>query len=95
MNLFETETLLLFCGGGLLLCLAAIVIDRFNFPQRRFRPKRIAVNANGPRRDRTGAHVLDESHRAASTSASPEPPSSSRADDPTGTIDPTEKTETP
>ena len=63
MTLFETDTLLLFCGGGLVLCLAAILIDRFNFPQRRFRPKRIALNDNGPRRDRTGAHIIDESHR--------------------------------
>lgn len=88
MNLFDTDTLLLFCGGGLLLCIAAIVIDRFNFPQRRFRPKRIAVNANGPRRDRTGAHVLDESHRDAPT---PDEHRSSTSPTP---IDPTEKPET-
>lgn len=88
MNLFDTDTLLLFCGGGLLLCLAAIVIDRFNFPQRRFRPKRIAVNPNGPRRDRTGAHVLDESHRD-----SPTPDGQAPSTSPI-TIDPTEKPET-
>lgn len=47
----------LLCGAGLVLTLAAVLIDRLNFPQRRFRPKSIEVDGNHASRDRTGAHV--------------------------------------
>ena len=48
---------LLFCAAGLILALAAVIVDRLNFPQRRFRPKAIEVDPRYSNRDRTGAHV--------------------------------------
>ena len=54
------EILLPLAGAGLLLTLLAVLIDRLNFPQPRFRPRRVAFERRGPHRDRTGAHVLDE-----------------------------------
>ncbi len=71
LDLFDGRTLLLLAGGGFVLCVLAIVVDRFNFPQRRFRPKRIALNTQGAKRDRTGAHVVDESHRGLHDPSSP------------------------
>ncbi|MDH3678546.1 MAG: hypothetical protein OEV40_01225 [Acidimicrobiia bacterium] len=46
--------------GALLLGALAVVIDRVNFPQKPFRPKRIETSGEGAARDRTGAHILDE-----------------------------------
>lgn len=46
--------------GALMLGALAVVIDRVNFPQKPFRPKRIETSAEGAARDRTGAHILDE-----------------------------------
>lgn len=44
---------------ALLLGALAVVIDRVNFPQKPFRPKRIETGEHGAARDRTGAHILD------------------------------------
>lgn len=53
--------------GSLLLGILAVVIDRVNFPQKPFRPRRIETGAYGSRRDRTGAHIVDESEDEART----------------------------
>ncbi|MGF1595664.1 MAG: hypothetical protein ACFCVK_01840 [Acidimicrobiales bacterium] len=45
--------------GGLTLSALAVVIDRVNFPQKPFRPKRIETRRGGAARDRTGAHILE------------------------------------
>ena len=45
--------------AALLLGGLAVVIDRVNFPQKPFRPKRIRTGERGVSRDRTGAHILD------------------------------------
>ena len=42
-----------------MLALIAVVIDRLNFPQRKFHPKRVWTYGHGPFRDRTGAHIID------------------------------------
>lgn len=50
--------------GALLLGVLAVLVDRANFPQRRFRPRTVhTIDGREPPRDRTGAHitVLDES----------------------------------
>ena len=53
-------TVYLLCAGGLILGLIGVVIDRINFPQRRFVAKGLKVDASGaPTRDRTGAHIID------------------------------------
>mgnify|MGYP006950442834 CR=1 FL=1 len=56
-----TQTaVLLLCAGGVLLGLIAVVIDRLNFPQRRFTAKGVRIDpTNSPNRDRTGAHIID------------------------------------
>ncbi|MDA3040929.1 MAG: hypothetical protein O3C27_15650 [Actinomycetota bacterium] len=46
-------------AGALLLGLIAVLIDRLNFPQRRFVPKRTALVKGTRHRDRTGAHITD------------------------------------
>ena len=43
----------------MLLATLAVVLDRVNFPQKPFRPKRIETGTRGATRDRTGAHILD------------------------------------
>ena len=55
------QTILLLCGGGMILGLIAVVIDRLNFPQRKFQPKTVSIEAKerGSKRDRTGAHIVD------------------------------------
>ncbi len=45
--------------GAIILGLAAVVIDRINFPQKPFRPKQIVTDGKPARRDRTGAHIVD------------------------------------
>jgi len=50
--------------AALLLGALAVVLDRVNFPQKPFRPKRIRPAASGPGRDRTGAHILDDGRPA-------------------------------
>lgn len=56
----EAGTITWLVLGALLLAALAVVIDRVNFPQRPFRPKRIETSEAGAARDRTGAHILDE-----------------------------------
>jgi hypothetical protein len=47
-------------GAAIALGLIAVLIDRLNFPQKRFRPKAVAVDHKGrAARDRTGAHIID------------------------------------
>lgn len=50
--------------GVLILGALAVVLDRVNFPQKPFRPKRIETGVDGPARDRTGAHILDDADAA-------------------------------
>lgn len=45
--------------SALVLAAIAVIIDRLNFPQRPFRPKRLQAGHHGPDRDRTGAHIRD------------------------------------
>jgi hypothetical protein len=47
--------------GALALSVLAVVLDRVNFPQRPFRPKGIDTSGGPVARDRTGAHIVDES----------------------------------
>lgn len=54
------DALLALGGAGLLLALLAVLIDRLNFPQPRFRARKIRRSRKGPARDRTGAHVIDD-----------------------------------
>ena len=51
-------------GASLLLGALAVVLDRVNFPQKPFRPKRIRTNARGASRDRTGAHIINETEES-------------------------------
>lgn len=49
----------LLAAAALILALIAVLVDRLNFPQPRFRPKQIKPSQQSPTRDRTGAHILD------------------------------------
>lgn len=54
------NTIYLLCAGGLILGAIGVIIDRLNFPQRRFMAKGVQVSPDiGATRDRTGAHILD------------------------------------
>jgi hypothetical protein len=53
------NTVFLLCAAALILALIAVLVDRLNFPQPRFRPKQIKPSEGGPTKDRTGAHILD------------------------------------
>ncbi len=53
------NTIFLLCAGALILAVIAVLVDRLNFPQARFRPKQIKPSEQYPTRDRTGAHILD------------------------------------
>jgi len=56
----DEKTIYLLIGASIILGLAAVLIDRVNFPQKRFRPKAVVVDrTTGGSRDRTGAHVID------------------------------------
>ena len=74
--------------GALILGTLAVVLDRVNFPQRPFQAKRIKVPQRGSSRDRTGAHILDESEddaaadNAAADAIAPDP--SGQAEGPDG-----------
>ncbi len=51
----------LLIGAAIIVGLIAVLIDRLNFPQKRFRPKAVAVDHKGrAARDRTGAHIIDD-----------------------------------
>ena len=56
LDMFSVLALVL---GALFLSLIAVLIDRINFPQRRFRPKQIRTGERGSTRDRTGAHIVE------------------------------------
>lgn len=54
------NTVYLLCAGGLIIGAIGVVIDRLNFPQRRFMAKGVSISSDiGATRDRTGAHILD------------------------------------
>lgn len=55
----DGNTILLLCAGAMVLALIAVLIDRLNFPQAKFRAKQIKPSEKGQTRDRTGAHILD------------------------------------
>ena len=55
----EQNVVFLLIGAAIVLGLIAVLIDRLNFPQKRFRPKAVAVDHKGRARDRTGAHIID------------------------------------
>lgn len=55
--------------GALLLGVLAVVVDRVNFPQKPFRAKRIETGERGAARDRTGAHIVDETPAPAADEA--------------------------
>lgn len=57
--MLNTDSILYLCLGALALAVIAVLVDRVNFPQRRFRPKRIRIAEEGAARDRTGAHIVD------------------------------------
>jgi hypothetical protein len=47
--------------GALILSALAVVLDRVNFPQKPFRARQIVTVGDKAPRDRTGAHIVDES----------------------------------
>jgi hypothetical protein len=54
------QTVFQLIAASLVLGLAAVLLDRINFPQKRFRPKKVVISDAAPSaRDRTGAHVID------------------------------------
>jgi hypothetical protein len=56
----DATSLLLMLGAAILLGLIAVVIDRLNFSQPKFRPRKIEVEIDkGKTRDRTGSHITD------------------------------------
>lgn len=56
----DQTTVFLLIGASVVVALIGVVIDRINFPQRRFRPKAVDIgHKGGPSRDRTGAHIID------------------------------------
>jgi len=56
----DQRLVFLLIGASIILGMIAVLIDRLNFPQKRFRPKAVAVDHQGrAARDRTGAHIID------------------------------------
>jgi hypothetical protein len=55
-----TQVLLALGAAGVLLAVVSVLIDRLNFPQPRFRARKVVYDRSGPHRDRTGAHIVDE-----------------------------------
>jgi len=56
----DKTTLLLMVGAAIILALIAVVIDRLNFTQPKFRPRKLEVDLDTHHtRDRTGAHIVD------------------------------------
>jgi len=56
----DTTSLLLMFGAATVLGLIAVVIDRLNFTQPKFRPRKIEVDLDHSTRDRTGSHIADQ-----------------------------------
>ncbi len=59
VGFINTSSVMSLVLGAILLGLIALLLDRINFPQRPFRPKKIETGDRGPSRDRTGAHIVD------------------------------------
>ncbi len=58
----DQNTVFLLIGGAIVLGLIGVLIDRINFPQKRFRPKAVTIDPKakaGASRDRAGAHIID------------------------------------
>jgi len=55
----STPTLFGLILAALSLGALAVVLDRVNFPQKKFRPQTIVTGGRGPTRDRTGAHIVN------------------------------------
>jgi hypothetical protein len=53
------NTIFLLGAGALVLALIAVLVDRLNFPQARFRPRQIRTSDRHPTRDRTGAQIIE------------------------------------
>lgn len=53
------DTILALAAGALMLSFIAVLVDRLNFPQPRFRARQIRPSESTPSRDRTGAHIVD------------------------------------
>jgi hypothetical protein len=53
------NTIFLLALGALFLALIAVLVDRLNFPQARFRPRQVRPSEAAPSRDRTGAQIID------------------------------------
>ena len=66
MNI-DAGTITWLIGACLILGGLAVVLDRVNFPQKPFRPKRIRTDSRGATRDRTGAHIINETPEADDT----------------------------
>ncbi len=65
MNL-TASNLFLMCLAALVLAVVAVVIDRVNFPQKPFKAKLVKPAQRGPTKDRTGAHILEQTEESAS-----------------------------
>ena len=52
-------SIFLLCLGALILAFIAVLVDRLNFPQTRFRSRQVRPSESTPSRDRTGAHIVD------------------------------------
>lgn len=72
------STIFALCAGGFVLGLIAVIIDRLNFPQRRFVPRGVPPQDHGPNRDRTGAHIVDDPNQP--SNAVPRQPSGTNDD---------------
>lgn len=56
----DVTSLLLMLGAAIILGLIAVVIDRLNFSQPKFRARKLEVDLDqGHTRDRTGSHIVD------------------------------------
>lgn len=57
----DATSLLLMLGAAIILGLIAVVIDRLNFSQPKFKPRKIEVDIDKSQssRDRTGSHITD------------------------------------
>ncbi len=54
-----SSTVFLLALGALFLAFIAVLVDRLNFPQARFRSRQVRPSESNPSRDRTGAHIVD------------------------------------
>lgn len=54
-----SSTIFLMAIGALVLAFIAVLVDRLNFPQPRFRARQVRPSESTPSRDRTGAQIID------------------------------------